>query len=356
MTGRERILNQIAGRPVDRVPLIGGWVLGMANVAELAGISIEQYLADPHAGFLLANRALGVDGLASPIIPTEPDSIREGSIQESDFSDIAPEALVARANEFPDTEDEVLTLFDAAQVEDHYRQYFENLIATCDGITPIPTLWSATTNFSLYAEFGYVAFLSAIALYPEAVEKIYWADGILTRRRNEIIARLITEYDLPPIVLTGHDICNNKGPMCSPEFLRKGYWPHVAYALQPLLDAGIRVIHHCDGNVVPLLDDMVAAGFSGFQGFQYECGLDIADLRRRRSLKGEEMLILGGLSVTRTLPFGTPDDVKAEIDYCLDCTDGGRGLMLFTSNVVGVEVPMSNLLAGYRYLVESARG
>ncbi|HEY3379705.1 MAG TPA: uroporphyrinogen decarboxylase family protein, partial [Armatimonadota bacterium] len=119
---------------------------------------------------------------------------------------------------------------------------------------------------------------------------------------------------------------------------------------EPFLDAGIRLIHHCDGNVMPLIDDMVAAGFSGFQGFQYECGVDIYELRKRRSLRGEEMLILGGLSVTRTLPFGTPDDIRREVDYCLDATDGGRGFFLFTSNVTGVEVPPANLEVAYRYL------
>jgi hypothetical protein len=62
------------------------------------------------------------------------------------------------------------------------------------------------------------------------------------------------------------------------------------------------------------------------------------------------MLIMGGLSVTRTLPFGTPDDARREVDYCLDATDGGRGLLLFTSNVTGVEVPPENLEASYRHL------
>ena len=60
-------------------------------------------------------------------------------------------------------------------------------------------------------------------------------------------------------------------------------WPHAKLSLEPFVDAGIRLIHHCDGNVMPLIDDMIAAGFSGFQGFQYECGVDLTELRRRRS-------------------------------------------------------------------------
>ena len=91
------------------------------------------------------------------------------------------------------------------------------------------------------------------------------------------------------------------------------------------MDAGVRLIHHCDGDVRPVVDDFIAIGFSGFQGFQYELGVDPYDLKQRRSRLGEELLFFTGLSVSRTLPFGTPEDVRDEVDYFLDFTDGGRG-------------------------------
>ena len=148
----------------------------------------------------------------------------------------------------------------------------------------------------------------------------------------------------------GEDLCNNHGPMVSPAFLRQHYLPHVQMIIAPLVDAGMRLIHHCDGDVRPLIDDYLAIGFSGFQGFQYELGIDIVDLRTRRSALGEDLLFLTGLSVSRTLPYGSAADIAAEIDYFVDCTDGGRGMFLFTSNVTGVEVPPDNLRAAYSYI------
>ena len=272
-------------------------------------------------------------------------------MQEESFATVEPEALLARAEAIPASEEAVLrTRFDGAAVEASYREYFARMLSGMEELVFVPTLWGAPANFSLYFTYGYVAFLSAIALYPDAVGRIYWEDGVLSRAANHLLAGLMREYDLLPLILAGDDICTNDGPMAQPDFLREHYWPHVKYSLEPLLDAGIRLIHHCDGNVMPLVDDMAAAGFSGYQGFQYECGVDIYDLRRRRSLRGEEMLILGGLSVTRTLPFGIPDQVCREVDYCLDATDGGRGFFLSTSNVTGVEVPPANLEAAYRHL------
>jgi hypothetical protein len=37
------------------------------------------------------------------------------------------------------------------------------------------------------------------------------------------------------------------------------------------------------------------------------------------------------------------------VNFCFDYTGGGRGLLLFTSNVTGVEVPPPNIVAAYRH-------
>jgi hypothetical protein len=351
MTHRERMLAHLRGEAVDRVPAVGGWNLGVRNVAALAGMSVDDYARDPLAGVMAANRRLGVDGMVPPIVPVDLDSIRAGQLQEETFAEVEPEALLQRAEAIPDSADAILTRgFDAAATEAEFREHFARVTTELGDIAMLPMIWAAPATFSLYFTYGYVAFLSAVALYPEAVARIWWEDGILKRARNAVILRLMREYELLPMILCGDDICTNEGPMCDPGFLHEHYWPHAQHALAPFVDGGIRLIHHCDGNVMPLVDDMVAAGYSGFQGFQYECGVDIYDLRARRSLRGEEMLILGGLSVTRTLPFGTPDEIRAEVDYCLDATDGGRGLFLFTSNVTGVEVPPANIQLAYDYL------
>jgi hypothetical protein len=313
-------------------------------------LSVDSYLKDPLGGVIKANHRLGVDAIVPPIVPVDIDSIRAGSLLEEGFSEIEPEALKERADAINDNENEVLKKFDAMQTEKNYRNAWEPLIQRLDGLEFLATAWEAPANFSLYFQYGYEAFLSAVALYPEEVGRIYWEDAIISRERNKVLIKLMKEWDLIPMLFCGHDICVNRGPMVDPGFLKQHYWQHAKLSLEPFLDAGIRLIHHCDGNVMPLVDDMMDAGFSGFQGFQYECGVDPYELRKRRSLNGEVPLLLGGLSVSRTLPEGKPDDVIADVDYILDATDGGRGLFLFTSNVTGVEVPVKNITAGYEYL------
>lgn len=350
MTHKERLRRHLRGEEVDRMPMLGGWILGAHNLAHLAGLDWEGFFADAPQGVVLANRRLQVDGMVPPIVPTRADAIRTGHLTQQDFSQVEPEVLLERANRIPDSEAAVLRGLNRAEIEAHYRQHFTDLRRLLGDIEIIPTIWEATASFSLYFQYGYEAFLSALALYPEALDKIWWEAGLQARVRNEILARLIVELDITPVVFCGEDICNGTGPMCSPAALRRSYWPATRHALEPYLEAGIRLVCHCDGNVMPLVDDFLDAGFSGFQGFQYEFGVDPWQLRAKPTRMGKKCLFFAGLSVSRTLPYGTPEEIRAEVDYCLDYSEGGEGLFLFTSNVTGVEVPPANIAAAYDYL------
>ena len=352
MTGKERIFRQIRGESVDRIPRIGGWVLGARNISELADIPLAEFQKNPLAGVLRANTNLGCDGLVPPAVPSAEnlDENHQGEVKEEDFADIDAEALLEYAEKIPDTEEQILSeRFNQKQVAEHIYSLYEIYLKNTAGFSLIPNDWGISANFTLFAIYGYQAFLEAIALYPDAVEKIFWESAVIARATNPYHIEMIKKYDLPRMMFSGHDICNQVGPMCSPKFLREHYWKHSKYALEPFVEEGIRLIHHCDGNVMPIIDDMIGAGYTGFQGFQYECGVDPYALAARRGSRGEHMLFMAGLSVSRTLPFGTVHEIKDEVDYCMDYTDGGKGLFLFTSNVVGIETPPVNLKTAYHH-------
>lgn len=356
LTSKQRLARQARGLEIDRVPSLGGWMLGVPVLARIAGIPVDSFLADPLSGTVLANRALQVDGMVQPVIPSRLDEIRTGLVQEETFVGIEPEALDRAAHALPDSEKEILADFDYAAEERRYRDYFTSAFQNWGGIEPVPNFWEIGGHFPLYTEYGYTAFLMACALYPESVGKIYWAKSVRSRERAKILVKLYHDYDLVPLMFCGEDVCNNKGPMVSPAFLRRYYFPTVAMIIEPLVDAGVRLVHHCDGDIRPVVDDFIAIGFSGLQGFQYELGVDPYELRKKRSRMGEELLFFTGLSVSRTLPFGTPEETREEVDYFLDFTDGGRGMFLFTSNVSGVEVPAENLMAAYQHVKTAEPG
>ncbi len=349
MSPKERILRQIHGDEVDRVPTLGGWIGGVSVISSLAGISEAGYLENPLRAVVRAHHALGIDGMVHPIVHHSASQVRTGYMLEEKFLEEEPEALQKAAAAIPDSEAEILATFDRAAAETEFRGYFQRAAEQWAGLVPIPNFWRLGGHFPLYHQYGYVAFLSACALYPEAVSRIWWSRSLASREEAKTLCRLYKELDLVPLLFCGEDLCNNQGPMCAPDFLRAHYFPHVRMILEPLVNEGIRVVCHCDGDVRPIVQDFLDAGFSGFQGFQYELGVDPFDLAAMKPPVGDHPVIFGGLSVTRTLPFGGPGDARAEVDYLYEATQGGRGLFLFTANVTGVEVPPDNIRAGYHH-------
>jgi transcription elongation GreA/GreB family factor len=93
MNSKERLTRAARGLEVDRVPSIGGWMNGARNLAQIAGITADEYLADPLAGVVKANKALQVDGMVGPVVPQTLDEIRGGAVQESHYEGVEPEAL-----------------------------------------------------------------------------------------------------------------------------------------------------------------------------------------------------------------------------------------------------------------------
>jgi hypothetical protein len=350
MTSRERVERQIHGADTDRVPLMGGWFHGTKNLAALAALSVDDYLAAPIENLIKSNRALHVDCMIVPIVVTERDQVRTSHVIDESFAGVEAEHLKRDADAVPDSAAAIVASLDLAQIAHDYRVVLTKWKNAMGDIVFVPTFWEAVPRFMAYMKYGYEAYFMAIGQYPEAVGRLYWKTAVEARARNTILARLIDELDLPPLFFTGEDICNNTGPMCSMAFLREHYFQREKYALEPLVEAGIRVVRHCDGNVMPMIDDCIGVGYSGFQGFQYECGVDPYVIAAKKSARGERLICFAGLNVTRTLPFGAIEDVKTEIDYVLDFTEGGKGLFFFTSSSIGAEVPLGNVTFAYDYM------
>ena len=110
---------------------------------------------------------------------------------------------------------------------------------------------------------------------------------------------------------------------------------------------------HCDGNYRPLLPDVLACGVAGLQGFQTECGMDlewIVDLKTRAA---DPLLIFGAMSVTKTLPYGTPEDVRAEVRRTMESRRERAGLVFFTSNTITPDVSLENVRAFWEAVLGS---
>ena len=91
-----------------------------------------------------------------------------------------------------------------------------------------------------------------------------------------------------------------------------------------------------------MVPGLLESGIAGFQGFQYEDGMDYEKICAMKTRDGDELVIIAGVSVTVTLPFGTPGKVRDEIDWLVQ--HGPRsGLFLGGSSTVAPGTPFENI-------------
>ncbi len=60
---------------------------------------------------------------------------------------------------------------------------------------------------------------------------------------------------------------------------------------------------------------------------------------------GRDLVFHGSLDIQRTLPYGTPDDVRTEVRQRLDAGKPGGGFIICTAHQIQVDVPLANVLA-----------
>jgi hypothetical protein len=209
-----------------------------------------------------------------------------------------------------------------------------------------------------YGTYGYVNYFMAYALFPELIEKDFALQADLAVKLNTRAAKAIVQGGLPRIIRLDHDMADSRGTLVDIKSLDKIWFPQFARSMEPFLKAGIRLIWHCDGNLMAMVPRLLEAGLGGFQGFQYEDGMDYEKICRMKDRNGNPLFIIAGCSVTRTLPHGTKEDVKKELTWVVE--KGPKvGLMLGGTSSIAPNTNRENIrtfIEGLKYYQEHGRG
>jgi hypothetical protein len=271
----------------------------------------------------------------------------------------SPEAVVEHMEKivFPRLTEQAKTFDEDART----RQIIENENRIQERLAPeILKSGYASVSFPgfAYSAYGYVNYFSAYALYPEVLEKGFSLQADVSLRNNSAAAKAHVEGKLPPLNRLDHDMADSRGTLASIKSLDKIWFPHFARAIQPMLRTDVKMIWHCDGNLMEMVPRLLDCGLKGFQGFQYEAGMDYEKICRMKTRDGEELIIVGGVSVSDTLPMGKPSDVKRQMQWLVE--HGPKtGLFLTASSSVTPGVPWENMKTfwdGLLYYREHGRG
>lgn len=154
------------------------------------------------------------------------------------------------------------------------------------------------------------------------------------------------------VFVTGTDFGMQKGPFISPISYRKLFKPfHVKVNDWIHRNTTWKSFIHSCGSVWALLPDFVDAGFDILNPVQ--CSAANMDPRRLKETFGGRLTFWGGgVDTQRTLPFGTPDEVRAEVRERIRTFGSSGGYVFNTTHNVQARIPTENLLALYESVRE----
>jgi hypothetical protein len=243
----------------------------------------------------------------------------------------------------------------AARAEQLYRETDKAILANFGGtafgdIALVPAPWlKHPKGIRDVAEW----YMSTVARFDYVYE-------VFRRQCDIALANLAKLYDavgdrVTAVFITGTDFGTQHGPFISPAAYRKLFQPFHRQ-VNDWIHTHTRwktFIHSC-GSVVALLDDFAAAGFDILNPVQCSAtGMDPQTLKDRY---GDRFTFWGGgVDTQKTLPFGTPEEVRAEAQTRIQILGRNGGFVFNPVHNVQSRTPVENLLALYG-AVREARG
>ena len=131
------------------------------------------------------------------------------------------------------------------------------------------------------------------------------------------------------MILMCADYCFNDGPFLSPRMFAEFVTPYLHELVREIRSAGGYAVKHTDGNIMPILDQLLACEPSAIHSLDPQGGVDLAEVK---ALAAGRTCLMGGVHCGM-MQTGSDADVVRSAKYCLYHGMPGGGYMFGLSNV-----------------------
>lgn len=134
------------------------------------------------------------------------------------------------------------------------------------------------------------------------------------------------------------DYCFNDGPFLSPDMFSEFIFPYLKKLISGYRDLGFYTIKHSDGNIMPILDQLVDAQPHALHSLDPQGGVDIAEVKEKA---GNKVCLIGNVNCG-LMQDGTDEEIIESARYALQKGMPGGGYIFSTSNCVYTGMPLSS--------------
>ncbi len=189
---------------------------------------------------------------------------------------------------------------------------------------------------TVFEGMGAAGLSRAMRKEPQALERILdeITDNILHAHKLMLEAGSI-------VVGTADDLGQKGRGLINPKDFARFFKPRLARICDQVhKHGGFTWMHSC-GFVEPFLPDLIDAGLDAIQSLEPAAGVDLARVKENF---GDKMTFVGGMDSTRTLSFGSVDEVVADVKRCLAAGMPGGGYIAGPSHRI-IDCPPENVAA-----------
>ena len=129
--------------------------------------------------------------------------------------------------------------------------------------------------------------------------------------------------------------------LLKPEHFKAIYKPALKKIVDGIKSHGLPVFFHCCGCINDYLDDLVEIGIDALHPLQRTAGMDLANVKARY---GSKLCVIGNVDSSRTLPFGSPEQIETETIEALRIAAPGYGYILASDHSLHDGIPVGNIL------------
>ena len=171
---------------------------------------------------------------------------------------------------------------------------------------------------------GMLDFVYRIADDPDGVkeEARKMADSAIEHNKR------LREAGIDSFILCS-DYCFNNGPFLSPAMFEEFIQPYLAEIIAAIRADGAYAIKHTDGNIMPILDQLVECRPHALHSLDPMAGVDIKEVKAR---VGNQVALCGNVHCAH-LQTGTDEEVLESCRYAMENGKPGGGYIFCTSNV-----------------------
>jgi len=140
-----------------------------------------------------------------------------------------------------------------------------------------------------------------------------------------------------PVVMIHDDMVWGSGQFLKTKWYEEYIFPNLKRLLNPLREAGKKILFTSDGNFTSLVDNIADCGVHGF------VMEPVTDMALVADKYGKTHVIVGNAD-TRVLLSGTKEDIENEVKRCMDIGKKCPGFFMAVGNHIPANTPVENAL------------